>query len=246
MPDKRALLLFSNLPLKEAVNKNILSGRKRNKFLFGYLFSNLLKNISDAKKQSGFDFILATNSQNTNQFDDLIDNIIYYNGKSFGEKFTNSIRNVFGLGYDKVIVIGDDIPDINSELLIDSFKKLNDNSTVVGKSADGGFYLLGMNNFSEKIFENISWRTNKVFKQLIRNMNNQKFTTDFLPTLTDIDDNKSFSFWLSLKTSLGKQIRKILFNLTTNFRLGNLFFIPFKKEEYFSKLLSQKSPPVFS
>ena len=65
-------------------------------------------------------------------------------GDTLGEKMNNAFKKGFEIGYQKIIIIGSDLPDLNSDLIKNAFTKLTLYDYVIGPSEDGGYYLLGM------------------------------------------------------------------------------------------------------
>ncbi len=119
-------------------------------------------------------------------------------------------------------------------------------NAVVGPSADGGFYLLGVNSFDENLFEGIEWRTKSVFVRLKENLDRQNYLVDVLPVLTDIDDTASLNSWLSIKTAAVKIVKRLLISASLFVNFIRVFTTPFIKDDCFSKRISQKSPPAFN
>jgi len=119
-------------------------------------------------------------------------------GNNLGEKMSNAFRKIFGLGFDKVILLGTDIPDISKVFLSKSFFELEKNDVVIGPSNDGGYYLLGMNKFYPNIFDDIKWGTESVFEKTIDKIheNNLSYTT--IDKLTDIDVKEDLLSWYEL------------------------------------------------
>ena len=52
---------------------------------------------------------------------------------------------------------------------------------------DGGYYLLGLNNHTPEIFEEIKWSTESVLNQTIEKIKENKLSYELLNTLQDID-----------------------------------------------------------
>lgn len=89
-------------------------------------------------------------------------------GASFTERFNHAIENAFALGYDRLIVCGTDSPNISSTQFNQVEQKLHHHQLVLGPSADGGVYLIGIHKeaFQKEAFAQITWLTDAVFNQL--------------------------------------------------------------------------------
>jgi len=108
-------------------------------------------------------------------------------GNDLGERLHNAFEQVFCEGYNKCAVIGTDAPEISAYIIEQAFFALDNNDYVIGETEDGGYYLLGMKEYNPKIFEEISWSTNTVYKrttEIIYSLNKTVFN---LPILIDID-----------------------------------------------------------
>src|SRR5262249_44046163 len=89
--------------------------------------------------------------------------MIAQRGSDLGERLGNCFIDLFGLGFESVIVIGADTPTLPGELVYDAFDSLEDGrDVIIGPTEDGGFYLIGMRKFHRRIFEEIPWGTDGV------------------------------------------------------------------------------------
>jgi rSAM/selenodomain-associated transferase 1 len=72
--------------------------------------------------------------------------LIEQNGEDLGEKMFNAFKFVLSVSTDtNVLIIGTDSPTFSVEFIERAFEALESNSeTVLGKSEDGGFYLIGL------------------------------------------------------------------------------------------------------
>ena len=77
----------------------------------------------------------------------------------------NAFSQAFSEGFDRVIVVGSDSPDLPEEYLGLAFFGLGANDVVIGPSSDGGYYLIGFRRdaFIPDAFDQITWSSNKVF-----------------------------------------------------------------------------------
>jgi hypothetical protein len=120
-------------------------------------------------------------------------------GTTLGEKMQNAFEEVFSNGVKKAVIIGTDIPDIEANLIKDSCDILNCADTVIGPSADGGYYLLGMKKAHTFLFNDIKWSTNSVFAETCNRIIINKLTFFVLPKLIDIDIKDDFIEWSAKK-----------------------------------------------
>jgi len=88
----------------------------------------------------------------------------------------------------KKIIIGSDIPNITSKIIIKAWKKLYSSQIVFGPSEDGGFWLIGLsqNHKIKKLFYNVDWTKNNTLEQVECNIN-ASIKISYVDTLIDID-----------------------------------------------------------
>jgi len=120
---------------------------------------------------------------------DLWDNTNYtkylQKGNDLGERMYNAFKSGFQQGYKKIIIIGSDIYDLNSETIEEAFKEMENSDFVIGPAEDGGYYLLGMKSLNKEIFFNKYWGTDKVLEDTLKNLSHKK--VKLLQTKNDID-----------------------------------------------------------
>jgi rSAM/selenodomain-associated transferase 1 len=109
-------------------------------------------------------------------------------GSGLGERMANSLEKEFGSGARKVCIIGTDIYSLNAQIIENAFNRIHDNNVIIGPATDGGYYLLGTNNYNTKLFSDISWSKSTVLKDTIKNINNLGLNYELLKFLSDVDE----------------------------------------------------------
>lgn len=104
-----------------------------------------------------------------------------------GEKMMNSFNVGFEDGYNQIVGIGSDLPDLSSSILEEAFEVLNLQDTVFGPAKDGGYYLLGMKQLHRCIFENKPWSTEQLLNLTLKELEAQNISSHLLQELNDID-----------------------------------------------------------
>ena len=106
--------------------------------------------------------------------DDIWDNHIYQKklqeGKDLGERMLNAFKEGFLAGFDQVIIIGSDMYHLAQKDLEKAFLQLKNHDYVVGPAEDGGYYLLGMKQLNEKLFQNKVWGTDTVLSNTLKDI----------------------------------------------------------------------------
>jgi uncharacterized protein len=118
-------------------------------------------------------------------------------GSDLGVKMKNAFRHMFDSGYERVVIIGSDCPEITPEIIEQAFEILEDKDTVVGPAVDGGYYLLGMRQLHEELFEKVEWSTNSVSEKTLKIIRGQGLTYSLLPELRDIDEEQDWQMYQS-------------------------------------------------
>lgn len=133
--------------------------------------------------------------------EDLWDNGIFrkklQRGNDLGARMQNAFAELLDLGYEKVIIIGSDLLDLDAKNVNQAFETLDHHDLVIGPAQDGGYYLLGMRHLYPKIFSNKDWGTSSVLKDTLNDLQNTD--VHFLKELNDIDTFEDIKVYPQLK-----------------------------------------------
>ncbi len=108
-------------------------------------------------------------------------------GADLGQKMQNSFEKGFKSGFQKIILIGSDLPDISTQIIQKGFDELNNNEVVFGPAEDGGYYLVGMTKKHYSVFKNKHWSTNDLLEKTLIELTEKRIGFSLLETLNDID-----------------------------------------------------------
>lgn len=201
-----AILVFARSSKEEQMQKNINNGIE----LFNVLTEHTLHTVG----KTGIPYFHYTENEQ--------------NGDNFGERFTNAIQSVFDKGFDRIITIGNDSPQLKRGHIEDAFHQLDTKKVVLGPSIDGGFYLLGLRKeqFEPTIFRELPWQTSQLTSQLKKHFFANGIQLIQLQWLYDIDDRKDLLSISKLTQSLDAIVlHTILLCLRENylnFKIGSL------------------------
>lgn len=109
-------------------------------------------------------------------------------GSDLGEKMLNAFDFAFRHNADSVAMIGTDSPTFPAEFIERAFSDLEQSEAVLGKTADGGFYLVGLKKLNKAIFENVEWSSEKTFRQTQENMLSLNLELKEIPEWYDVDE----------------------------------------------------------
>ena len=110
------------------------------------------------------------------------------NGTDLGERMLNSFKELFEQSFNRIIIIGSDCLQLQTENLQEAVALLESNVAVMGPASDGGYYLLGLTKLYPELFVNKPWSTDQVFAKTIDDFNNLGISYALLEELSDIDD----------------------------------------------------------
>ena len=88
----------------------------------------------------------------------------------------------------KVVLVGSDTPHLTQARIEQAFNVLEKSEVVLGPSSDGGYYLIGMADTCQPVFEGVDWSTPHVLKQTLSRLKQLEVSWELLPEMTDIDE----------------------------------------------------------
>ncbi len=104
-----------------------------------------------------------------------------------GERMKLAFAEGFKRGKSSIVLIGTDCPDLDENIILDAFSKLQSHDLVLGVAEDGGYYLIGLNRVYGELFQGISWGTSTVLAETVKVALSLGLSVGYLPKLRDID-----------------------------------------------------------
>lgn len=121
-------------------------------------------------------------------------------GEDLGQKMKNAIGAVLRLGYEKVVLMGVDIPHIHTETIRNAFDSLDNRDIVIHPAMDGGYYLIGMKREYESIWNIKRYGLNTVMYDTIQHMKEEKLTIAVGQMYYDVDRKEDLKqLWNDIK-----------------------------------------------
>lgn len=193
---KQALIIFARNPVRGKVKTRLAATMGDDKALS--IYQSLLEHTVQITQQLPCDryvFYADSISKNDVWPDDLY---LKKNqeGKDLGQRMLHAFDTLFQQGYQRIIIIGTDCFELSSSILLDAFNALDEIEVVIGPSADGGYYLLGMRQFFPFLFEEKAWSTDTVYSSTVQQLAIQNIRYDTLPILNDIDTEDDWKQYL--------------------------------------------------
>ena len=207
MVNKSALGIFFRIPIYGKVKKRLASEIGEEAALNAYksMLNVTIDNVSRLQDTDIFGFyegeqtslnITLSSFRKDGQkgFPEKI-SLITQKGKNLGGRMFNAMKCLFEKGYERVLLIGIDSPDLPLSFIVDAFKKLEYYELVIGPSEDGGYYLIGLTKPIKYLFTNIHWGSSNVLNETIYKAEYSRISYFLLPRWYDIDNLNNLLRW---------------------------------------------------
>ena len=110
-------------------------------------------------------------------------------GEDLGARMGTVFDHLLDREYEKVVLIGSDLPALPLNYLERAFESLSirRNRVVLGPSRDGGYYLVGMNRRTPEMFQGMRWSHDQVLAQTLTKLAALGIDNELLPVWFDVD-----------------------------------------------------------
>lgn len=186
---KPALAIMSRVPSPEGKSrlKELLKPEQREQLQWAFLLDTLDK----VKRLPEFTcFVAATPAVQAGKMKAAagpgVEVVLQPEG-NLGYRMLSVIRQLFQRGYSPIILIGADVPALPPASLLEAMKLLERFQLVFGPAMDGGYYLIGMRNPDDRVFQNIAWGTDSVLRDTLVICDSHNLTRGMLGCLRDVD-----------------------------------------------------------
>ena len=140
-------------------------------------------------------------------------------GAGLGARMLHAFLESFAVGYESLVIIGTDHPTLPSAFVEQAFVLLRERRQIsIGPSEDGGYYLLGMNDFYPLLFEDMTYSHADVFMDTLERAAECQAQVNILPTWYDVDTPAELA---RLRTDLGANPDQAPTTVTTLASLGH-------------------------
>jgi rSAM/selenodomain-associated transferase 1 len=114
---------------------------------------------------------------------------------TIGRSLFHAAHDLLAAGYGSVCLVNADSPTLPTEVLVETVRRLREpgDRVVLGPAADGGYYLIGLKQFHQRLFEQIDWSTERVYRQTIARACEIGLTVASLPEWYDVDDEETLA-----------------------------------------------------
>ena len=215
-----ALLLFTRSQQEEARVKDFSSvhSLRSNSLIAGHLISHAEKTA----RSTGLPCFVI--------------NSAHQHGNTFGEKLSDAFQQIFKLGFENVIAIGNDCPSLSAQDLRTAAFQLTSKQAVLGPASDGGFHAIS--------FSALPWETAIVQDMMQVYLSDKAITYILSDVKEDIDFGKQLNSVLAgshISLHLRTSIRSIIASIVQQFSKQFQHPITINHRIY----TSLRAPPVY-
>lgn len=217
----QAIILLSKYPEEGKVKARLAEsiGAERATQFYRICCDKCFKAV---KRIGGIDkFLFINESKNKEKTRDWVGDefkIKFKKGESLGDEMFNSFQTIFQKKYKKIVILGTDIPDLSTDIVIKAFVELEKKDIVIGPSKNGGYYLIGMNEPLKDIFKNINWSSSEVLSQTIDIIKEMNLTYKLLEELMNIDYYQDLIDWSEQNKNKNHPVEKWMKAVDLNIR----------------------------
>ncbi len=114
-------------------------------------------------------------------------------GQDLGERMHNAVREGVK-SHSAVIILGCDCPSVELKDIDRAIEELGSGvDAVLGPALDGGYYLIGLREPCDYLFENVRWGSNSVLDTTRSRMRERGMRWSELPAYRDIDEKEDLA-----------------------------------------------------
>lgn len=113
----------------------------------------------------------------------LIDQV----GDDLGARMEQAFATLFGKGYQRVFIVGTDVPSLPLDHYKQALALLDTHDVVLGPALDGGYYLIGLKRPRPELFAGIAWSTDRVLAATQEKAASLGLKLALIPSWRDVD-----------------------------------------------------------
>ena len=184
-----ALILFARIPAAGKAKPRLMPFLSAEEC--ASLYSCFLRDVYQKAKAVQADvYVFYTPREKRDMFQTLLGPdavLLPQHGENLGQKMKNAIGAVLRMGYEKVVLMGTDIPHIHTETIENAFGNLENRDIVIHPALDGGYYLIGMKREFDSIWNIRRYGTNTVMYDTLQHIKAENLSTSVGQMYYDID-----------------------------------------------------------
>ncbi|MBI3810164.1 MAG: TIGR04282 family arsenosugar biosynthesis glycosyltransferase [Nitrospirae bacterium] len=121
--------------------------------------------------------------------------LLLQRGPDLGSRMKQAMQDAFNQGAKDVLLTGTDLPTLPRTHLMEALTLIKSHDVVLGPTADGGYYLIGLRKMMPALFDGIAWSTASVLAETKKKVEAAGLSLGLLPECRDLDtldDLKAF------------------------------------------------------
>ncbi len=246
-PPKRAIILFTFSPLREARVKPIAGASFGERVA---MYRELVEHALQVTEATPYPVLIATDDVAQRFSAKASARMFPQRGANFNERLTAALLDAFGCGYDEVVIIGNDCAGLTASDLDEAFGLLQRHEVALGSAADGGVYLIAARRSALRnltaAFARCRWQTAHVQEDLLAQAALLGIDTALMATHTDLDTAadvlREAASYRELRVLVALARRLYALIVLQNFPR----FFPFLVSRRFMRLRYQRPPPALA
>jgi rSAM/selenodomain-associated transferase 1 len=148
---------------------------------------------SNVSNQAADGVIVFTPAEERKSFDGIVPKsfqLLAQRGESLGDRLLNATTDLLSAGYDSICLINSDSPTLPPAILRSAIEAIEpeEDRLVLGPAEDGGYYLIGLKNPHQILFDRIAWSTSEVLAHTVERAKQISLPVVMLPKWYDVDD----------------------------------------------------------
>ncbi len=183
---KTALVLMARYPVAGAVKTRLAEAIGAGRA--AALYHAFIRDI-DARFQAGRRTLVWAFTPPQADFAGLVSpgtRCLPQRGAHLGERMRQCFLTLFASGFERVLMIGADVPHVSDEQLDEAEQRLDSADVVLGPAQDGGYYLVAMRH-PHDLFSGVHMGTATVLAETLAKLNAAGLRAHLLPASFDID-----------------------------------------------------------
>jgi hypothetical protein len=119
-------------------------------------------------------------------------------GQDLGSRMKWTMQDAFEQGAQAVLLTGTDLPTLPRAHLVQALTLIESQDVVLGPTADGGYYLIGLRKLVPALFDGIAWSTASVFAETRKKVEQAALSLGLLPECRDLDTLEDLNTFIGL------------------------------------------------
>ncbi len=124
--------------------------------------------------------------------------LLLQRGPDLGARMRQAMQDAFDQGAADVLLTGTDLPTLPRNNLVEALKLIKSYDVVLGPTADGGYYLIGLRKMAPALFDGIAWSQASVFAETKKKIESAGLLLGLLPECRDVDTLDDLKHFIAL------------------------------------------------